>query len=169
MSYHVSADTVANESDMAELYSGCRGPVIPIHSHSPLVLCNAVALKPIYVWYPFCRTQISDVGVIVGTCQLGSSVASAEAEQSVISWQIAKLPVYPISHVLGILASTIPGMDELLPHQPPPSPSNRTQSSPGLGISALALVDNPPSISSPSSSKAAGPCEHTSLFAFHSF
>ena len=65
----------------------------------------------------------------------------------------------------GIDPSTIPGYDNQPPHQVPPSPSNLTVSSPGLGIASLGLADTLPSISSRSSSKAtrlsskaAGPC-----------
>ena len=65
----------------------------------------------------------------------------------------------------GIDPSTIPGYDDQPPHQVPPSPSNLTASSPGLGIASLGLADTLPSISSRSSSKAtcssskaAGPC-----------
>ena len=65
----------------------------------------------------------------------------------------------------GIDPSSIPGYDDQPPHQVPPSPSNLTVSSPGLGIASLSLANTPPSISSRSSSKAtrssskaAGPC-----------
>ena len=65
----------------------------------------------------------------------------------------------------GIDPSTIPGYDDQPPHQVPPSPSNLTESSPGLAIASLSLADTLPSISSRLSSKAthlsseaAGPC-----------
>ena len=90
-------------SDVTELYSGYRQPVIPIHTHDPLVLCNATALRPICLWYPFCGAWISDISVVVGTHWPSSSVASAKAEQSAISQKIANLPVYLASHMLGIL------------------------------------------------------------------
>ena len=68
----------------------------------------------------------------------------------------------------GIDPSTIPGYDDQPPLQVPPSPSNLTTSSPGLGIASLSLADTPPSISPRSSSKAtrlsskaAGPCACT--------
>ena len=73
-----------------------------------------------------------------------------------------------LDHLLesgGIDPSTIPGYDDQPPHQVPPSPSNLTASSLGLGIASLGLADTLPSISSRSSSKAtclsskaAGPC-----------
>ena len=59
----------------------------------------------------------------------------------------------------GIDMSMIPGFDDLPPHQYPTSPNNRSLSSPGLGVSGLALADTPPSLSSRSSSRAARPCE----------
>ena len=60
----------------------------------------------------------------------------------------------------GIDMLSIPGYDDPPPHQHLPSPSNLSVSSPGLGVSSLALADTPPSVSSRSSSRAAGPCEY---------
>ena len=60
----------------------------------------------------------------------------------------------------SIEMSSIPGYDDPPPHQHPPSPCNLSVSSTGWGVSSLALVDTLPSISSRSSSRAAGPCEY---------
>ena len=51
-----------------------------------------------------CGTQISNVGVVADTCQLSSSAASTEAKRSAISQKLAKLLVYPTSHMLGVLS-----------------------------------------------------------------
>ena len=68
----------------------------------------------------------------------------------------------------GIDKTTMPGFDNQPPHQHTTSPSNMSLSSPGLGVSGLALPDTPPSVSSRLSSKAAGSCVYT-LFSDSTF
>ena len=59
---------------------------------------------------------------------------------------------------MNIDPSTIPGLNEPPPDLRSASPSIRSLSSPGLGVSSLALSDAP-SNTSATSSKVAGPCE----------